>query len=828
MKKFRFSRTALFIHCLIYSQIILANDYFNPNLIEGNGNQVDLSIFNKRGGQAAGTYQSDIYVNGVYMNEQSIKYDHIDDKLVPLLTKQDYINLGVNQNATPKFMQLSNDQVIKSIGAFIPDAYVNFNFELKKLTISIPQLYVRSNAQGYVPPKEWDDGINAFFVDYNVSFASNKIDGDSSIHNNAYVNLRNGFNFGAWRFRNYSTYTQNNDKHTWHNLNTYVQRDIRPLKSQLVLGDSYTSSEMFDSFAFRGVQLYSDDSMEPASLRGFAPVVRGIAQSNAQVTIRQNGNVIWQSYVPPGPFAINDLYPTSASGNLEVSIKEADGRVRQFIQPFSSVPIMQREGRFKFAVTAGKYRAMGNNDEKEPNFFQATGIYGLPYDSTIYGGVIFASNYKSAVIGVGKGLGNFGSVSVDTTFATSKINGKTYNGTSNRIQYAKDFTQTGTTFTLAGYRYSTSDYRDFNEANGYYSDFSDLYDDGPARINRIYYQQRKRNKLQLNVNQTLGDYGSLYISAYKQDYWDSRYKDQSINFGYSKSYEGVNYNFNYSYTKNLFSNHREQLFSVNIQIPLNLFEKNTTWLNLASTSDDDGHNTTSAGISGTALADNNLSYNVQQAATKYVGASGNASVNYKSSVGEYQLGYNYTRTTQQLNYGARGGVVIHEGGINFTQPLGDTMALIKAHDASDIKVANNTGVYTNKAGYAVVPYIAPYQRNQIHLDTTNLGDNVDILTDTKVVTPTRGALVVADFPTRIGRKVLITLQNKTIPFGSEASVINAGIETTGIVDNKQQVYLSGVPMEGVIHVKWNGGQCQAPFKLAANNDDLILLSVRCN
>lgn len=820
------SYTILSVNCLVYSQLTFANDYFNPNLVEGGGNSVDLSVFNKAGGQEAGTYLSEVYVNNNYIDERNINYDHLDTKLVPLLTKQDYINLGVSKNATPEFMALSDDQIIKDISTVIPDASTTFNFEQRKLKISIPQLYITNTAQGYVSPDEWDNGISALFVDYNTSFASTKEDESSGINTNAYVNLRTGVNIGAWRLRNYSTYIQGNGTRNWNNINTYAQRDIKSLKSQLIIGDSYTPSDMFDSFAFRGVQIYSDDSMQPSSLRGFAPVIRGIAQTNAQVTIRQNGNVIWQSYVPPGPFAIDDLYPTSASGNLEVTIKEADGTIRQFIQPFSSVPIMLREGRFKYSLTAGEYRSMSNNT-KQPSFVQSTGIYGLPYDSTLYGGTILASNYKSAILGLGKGLGFLGSVSIDTTFASAKINGTTHNGLSTRFQYAKDFTQTGTTFTLAGYRYSTSDYRDFDEANGYYDYTTDAFNDPAIKINNLIHRQSKRNRLQLNINQTLGDYGSFYLSAYKQDYWNSHNNDKNINLGYNKNYKGVNYTFNYSYSESLYQHQKEQLFSINIQIPLD-FSGRTSWLNLSSTSDDDGRNTTSVGISGTALADNNLSYNAQHSVTKYQGGSGSSSLNYKSSFGEYQLGFNYTRHSQQLNYGARGGVVVHPDGINFTQPLGDTMVLVKAQDAADLKVANNTGIYTNKNGYAVIPYAVPYQRNRIHLNTSNLGDDIDVLTDTKVVVPTRGALVVADFPTRVGRKILVTLQGMIIPFGAEASVTNNDIKTTGIVDNKQQVYLSGVPMKGTILVEWEGGQCKAPFQLDQSNKEIILISIPCH
>lgn len=107
--------------------------------------------------------------------------------------------------------------------------------------------------------------------------------------------------------------------------------------------------------------------MLPDSLKGFAPTVRGIAKSNARVTIKQNGYVIYQTYVSPGAFAINDLYPTSSSGDLQVTVKESDGSENTFTVPYSAVPLLQREGRLKYALTAGKYRST-NDDQDEVNF----------------------------------------------------------------------------------------------------------------------------------------------------------------------------------------------------------------------------------------------------------------------------------------------------------------------------------------------------------------------------------------------------------------------------------------------------------------------------
>ncbi|MEG9083308.1 fimbria/pilus outer membrane usher protein, partial [Escherichia coli] len=173
---------------------------------------------------------------------------------------------------------------------------------------------------------------------------------------------------------------------------SYLQRAVIPLKAQLTLGDSSAPADVFDSVPFRGVQLASDDDMLPDSLKGYAPVVRGIARTNAQVVIRQNGYQIYQSYVAPGAFEITDMYPTGGAGDLDVTIKEADGSEQHFTLPYASVPVLQREGRLKYALTGGQYRAYNSSVEKTP-FGQIAAIYGLQKGITIYGGGQGASKY---------------------------------------------------------------------------------------------------------------------------------------------------------------------------------------------------------------------------------------------------------------------------------------------------------------------------------------------------------------------------------------------------------------------------------------------------
>ncbi|HAE8211282.1 TPA_asm: fimbria/pilus outer membrane usher protein, partial [Salmonella enterica subsp. salamae serovar 42:f,g,t:--] len=77
--------------------------------------------------------------------------------------------------------------------------------------------------------------------------------------------------------------------------NRYVQRDLPALRSQLIMGESYTTGETFDSVSIRGVRLYSDSRMLPSQLANYAPVIRGVANTNAKVTVTQSGYKIYEA-----------------------------------------------------------------------------------------------------------------------------------------------------------------------------------------------------------------------------------------------------------------------------------------------------------------------------------------------------------------------------------------------------------------------------------------------------------------------------------------------------------------------------------------------------
>ena len=154
-----------------------------------------------------------------------------------------------------------------------------------------------------------------------------------------------GLNILDWRFRTSASYSRYQTNSAWGDArseqnnfyNTYAERDISALRSVLRLGETSTSGMILDSVPFRGVQLKSSDDMLGNRLRNYTPTVRGMARTQAVVTITQNGRQVYQTNVPAGPFELNDFYLSGYSGDMVVTVREADGSVHSFIQPFSTL-----------------------------------------------------------------------------------------------------------------------------------------------------------------------------------------------------------------------------------------------------------------------------------------------------------------------------------------------------------------------------------------------------------------------------------------------------------------------------------------------------------
>jgi len=795
---------------------------FNANFLNlGNSDgapsatAADLDFFAYGNALTPGPHDVEVYVNDSSAASHRIVFLVRPNTVgsMPCITTALLQEIGILLPAFPSLTSLSPEQCI-DVGKQMPQTSFEFDPNTSRLNVTIPNAMTHHIARDAVDASEWQNGINAALFDYRLNGSqASGIGADNGGKLEWYGSLRSGINVGPWRFR--STTSINRDPRGTHLQfqDIYARRAIAGVKGELTVGDATTQNGVFDSIPFRGVQLSSDESMEPDSLRGYAPVIRGIAQTHAKVELRQNGFLIYSTYVPPGPFKIDDLYDTAANTDIEVTIVEADGQHRTFTQPFATVPALVRENAWRYSATAGKLRVP--HGTQTPAFVQATLAHGLAHEVTVYGGIAASPIYQAFALGIARNWPSIGAVSVDLTHARSHLaGGHLETGQSLRVMYSKSLDTLGTQFRIASYRYSSRGYHALQELVR------------PESIEGQFVPTgAPRDRFELNISQSLHQAGSLYVNATEQGYWDQSRRDHSIQVGYTNSIHNISYGIDLSYDWHIDGTRTRQI-ALNVTVPLGK-EGNHNINGSALTADGDLQQ--SVGISGSLLSERQLSYSLRTENDRYSGARGTASVDYRSSVGEFALMHSQSRSGGQTSVEASGGLIVHPGGVTLSQSLGETVGLIAAPGARDVGIEGNVGVHTDHAGYAVVPNLTPYRHNELTLRARDLDQQTSIDSSTQIVTPKRGAVALAQYQVSRGR-VLLDIkdaQGRPVPFGSRVETIDG--REVGMVGPDGQGFVTGVGRHGVLRVRWgqqNSSQCQFDFDLGNSKRDELLPEIQ--
>ena len=780
---------------------------FNPVFINqnSNGQKVDLSRFNQLGAAIPGSYRADVYVNDVWLGRRDVLMKEMAERQVLACFNRAMLDeLGVDFSRLGEVGGVpGRDEPGRcvDIAAVVPGAHSNFNSTDLRLDVSLPQKYLRAQARGYVAPEYWDAGAPlAGFLNYNAN-GYRYDNGAAGKSTQFYFGANAGLNVGLWRLRYEGALTQqNNDngqsQRNYQHASTYAQRDITDWRAVLTMGDYFTPSDLFGSVAFRGVQLSSDDRMQPESLQGYAPVVRGVAETNAKVSIRQNGNLIYENVVPPGEFSIDDLYNTGFAGDLEVTVAEADGRVRKFVVPYAAVPQLLRDGQSRYAVAAGQWR--GGPLSKRPNFAQGTYQRGISNGLTLYGGLIAADHYQSALFGSGINT-PLGALALDVT--QSWASGLPYSGAdsdmqgqSYRVTYSKLIEATRTNFTVAAYRFSTAGFLELG-------DYVNL-------INQQGALFRAKNKFQLNADQALAKgWGHVFLTGSSQDYWNERGRDLTYQLGYGNSFQSVSFNLSAGRTLDASGRNVNQ-YMLSVSMPLGR-EPYAPLLSASASSSSDRSGSGQLSLSGSAGELRNLNYNLY-ANTSRNSAGGNSSggggsVQYATSVATVTAGASSGGGSSQANVGLSGALVFHPGGVTAAQSLGESFAVVEAPGAEGAAVGNTSGVRVNSRGYAVVSSLMPYRQNEITLDPKGMSQDVALQETSVQDAPRAGAIVMLKFNTQQGKPVIVTLRRPDgshLPVGATIAA-DGGDDGVAMVGQGGRAFLRG--LEGkALTARWGG------------------------
>ncbi|MFZ1871557.1 MAG: fimbria/pilus outer membrane usher protein [Chania sp.] len=805
---------------LLCGHPVFADTEFNTDVLDiGDRSKVDLSHFSDANYVMPGIYLLDIKINQKTLPQRSIEYLAIaDKKSSQVCLPPDLIEKMALKDEAANKVTLWHDNQCADISA-IQGATVSDRINGGVLTITIPQAWMKYSDPNWTPPEQWDDGIPGLLLDYSVSgqLGRQSHNGTTSQNLSSYGTV--GANLNSWRLRaDYQTNAnRQGDRHSsnfdWNQI--YAYRALPMQAAKLTVGEIFLDSNVFDSFRLTGINLASDERMLPPSLQGYAPEVRGIARSNAKVTVLQDGRTLYQTTVPAGPFVIQDLN-SSVRGRLDVRVEEQDGSVSTFQVDTATIPYLTRPGYVRYNTALGRPSTY-NHNLQGPLFSANDFSWGISNAWSLYGGAVLAGNYNAWALGLGRDLNIFGAMSVDVTQSFARLpNEPTVSGMSFQVNYAKRFDEYDSQITFAGYRFSQRKFMNMSQyLQARYNDYDDRY------------SGREKELYTLTASKTFMAHDSVraitaYLTYSHQTYWDARAQNR-YGLSASKTFNVANVS---NITASLAAFRTTYLGksddSIMLSFTVPIGDRRRMGYSLQTSNSD-----ITQSASYTDYTNPNHTWQVSSGVNQEGKPLARGFYTYNAPYGSLNANASY----QQDSYSSVGGTFL--GGITATQygvsahqntSNGSSRIMLDTGGVAGVPI--NSGLaYSNGLGLAVISDITSYYNTDTRIDVNQLADDVEATRAVVQGTLTEGAIGYRRFEVVKGSKLLAVIKladGSEPPFG--ATVLNQQGREMAVVSDQGSVFLTGVQPEESLDVAWEGQrQCRIAIPGSAKPLDQLLL-----
>ncbi|KPD04190.1 outer membrane usher protein [Moellerella wisconsensis] len=793
---------------------------FNTDVLDVEDKKnINLDHFSRAGYMMPGTYSLVLKVNDDALPEVKVPFyapENDPQGSVPCLSPDITRQLGLTPDSLDKLTWWHDGQCANFNS--LPGLQVRGDLSTSSLYVSIPQAYMEYVSPNWDPPSRWDEGISAIILDYNIN--GNTYRPHNKGHNTYTLNGNGvaGVNLGAWRFRadwqgrlNHATGSDKtvNRDFQWNRF--YAFRALPAIGAKLILGEDYLNSNMFDSFRFIGASLRSDLNMLPPNLRGYAPEVTGIAQSNATVTISQQGRVIYTEQVAPGPFRIQNL-SDAISGTLDVKVQEQDGTVQEYQLDTANLPYLTRPGQIQYKLALGQPNDVNRNKQGD-NFVTGELSWGINNGWSLFSGLIGSKDYQAISAGLGRDLLAFGALSFDITQSFARLAGEnTINGGSYRVSYAKRFDAIDSQIQFAGYRFSERNFMSM-------SDFLQATETG------IRYGGSKE-LYTISLNKNFRDVGmSMYLNYNHQTYWD-RSDNNYYSLTLSKYFDvGAirNISVNLSANRSMYNGVTDDSIYLSTSFPL------SNGANMGYSLNSSRYDTVNR-VTYHDRIDERTNYQLGVGSNRK-GASGTAYLTHQGDTARVSGNASYANN-QYTAFGlsAMGGITLTAkgAGIHRMSMPGGTRLMVDTDGVANVPVKGfGAPITTNHFGKAIVGDVNSYYRSKAQIDLNALPDDVDAQQSVVQVTLTEGAVGYREFKVVSGQKAMTVLRlsdGSYPPFG--AQILNAKGQSTGIVGDSGSAYISGIEPNSQMKIQWGedeGCQVSFPENIDVSNSSLLLM-----
>ncbi len=744
---------------------------------------IKLLLENKK---PEGFYHSIIHINNRKKMVKLLYYKDVENKLTPSLSVKDLISLGIDTD----FYTINKESPEPIL---LSDYSIDFKYQFsnQKLNLIIPQKALIKKTDYVINEQDWDDGITALFTQYSywIKYHQKKSPEQK-------INLYSGINIGAWRVRSQSGFNWRKDSHQSKLSSIYAYRQINSFSSLFYGGKFSPTTRILSNDKIVGFQLISNDLIANNTLYANRPVIEGIADTHANVIIKQDDKIIYETTVPPGPFLLNSL-PSIGSEKLTLEIKETDGRIKVSTHYFTSLPNQLNKGNYQYNIISGTLTNYPNN--KKPLFLLGEFSYGLSQKITSYSAIRKRDNRHNYLLGLSLDLGILGGLATDINYEKNNSDKIKY-----QFRYQKNMPITQTYFTsrVSFYHY----------------------------LDNFLLENKIKKDHSFSLSKNINEIGYLSLHYNDKSYHKSS-KTYEIGTSFSSSINKINYNLKYNFKKEkIFSDH---YFSFNFQIPIGSNAHHHWMNNQTNYQVNNKRYSNNTNIGGT-LLNNNLGYSVSYQHTHHPKRKFDqfsVHTRYQNNYQSYLFSGNKSENNYNFNLSVNGALLLHSEGITLTPRLSKTFALVSTQGITGIKTSFSPNLETDIFGNLILNNITPYRINNIKLNATTLPQSAETEYYNKNIIPTLGAISKITFPIKIGYRILFK-SITPLPFASKVTVLDKenNIISQGLVTENNIIFLSAIPDNGLIKVKWGEDkQCQFNYNLSSDETkkNLIKKEVNC-
>ncbi|SUC25517.1 Outer membrane usher protein fimD precursor [Providencia rustigianii] len=745
--------------CLVGSNSYTAEE-LNLQFIRHNfgQNRQDIEEFFNNSTILPGTYTLDVTLNGENIGRTKLEIGD-DDKEYICLKDEWLSRLGIIIDKEFYKKHYNAQRECYDIGKE-KNSVINLDNSSQIISLYMPQAaYIKKDNI----ESEWDYGDTGFNLSYDTYLSKN--DENSTL----YGNMEGNVNFDKWVLYGRG-YKYEHDKFTTENIN--LSRAIKSLEGDLIIGETYTNSSLMNSVSFYGVQLRSNNAMTPERRSNYSPIINGIAKSNARVTIKQNGVVLYSQIVPPGPFNITNINGIR-SGELLMTVTEEDGSEQQTRIPVTLIANLLSPGHYNYDFAIGNKEATWEPD----NIFAYASIdYGFNL-FTLNANLLFDKHYSNAGIGAVSSLGDLGALSISGNVSRAKSKSETEQGYSTSVNYSKNVGVNGN-LQIIGYRFSSEGYTQY--ANYDYT--------SPKK------DKKEKERYEVTLTQQFPELGGAFfsLSGWQNLYWEGS-DIIGANASYTQNIGAVNLSLNSSYSKDD-GKKSDYMLGLNINIPFNHNERRY-YTNSGMTYNRNSGMSFNTGVSETLTS--NFNYNVN--ATKSRDNEGiSLTTNYTSSM--FRTSASVSKNRHSTNASAQiGGSIIgvKDGGIMLTSMNNSSIAVVQMDGISGYPFTN--GVESDWRGRIAYPLTA-YMDNNIRINSDKLPSDIEITENVANIVPTNRAIKLHKVKYKSTARYILKVYDKNgfvIPMGTVAKnskgdvisfVNNNGISILNIEKDDKKIF----------------------------------------